>query len=173
MQVRRERTDDHPGTEEVHRQAFSRDAPADGGDPIEVGLLRALRVDAGFVPELSWVAEDDGLVVGHVICTEGAVGDTVALGLGPIGVLPRHQGRHVGHALMWSVIGAADALGYPVVALLGDPGFYSRFGFVLGSEVGIEAPDPAWGPHFQVRTLATFTPDLRGTLRYAAPFDEL
>lgn len=172
MRTRREQESDHPEVDEVHRQAFARDAP-DGADPIEVGLNRALRDDDGFVPELSWVADDDGLVVGHVICTKGRVDDTVVLGLGPIGVLPSHQGRHIGHALMWSVIGAADALGHPAIALLGDPRFYSRFGFVTSTEIGIDSPDPTWGVHFQVRLLTTHRPELRGTFHYAAPFDDL
>lgn len=161
----------------MQHDAFARLRPdtdeVDDTEPVEVGLLRALRLDAGWVPELSWVAEDEGTVVGHVVCTEGRVGDTPVVGLGPIGVLPGHQGRHVGHALMRSVIGAADALGYPAIALLGDPAFYSRFGFVQASTVGIDPPEPAWGIHFQARTLAMFTPDLRGTFRYAAPFDDL
>jgi putative acetyltransferase len=177
VQIRREGPVDHQDSESVQRAAFARRGDggeaADDSEPIEVGLLRALRLDAGWVPELSWVAEDDGRIVGHVVCTEGRVGDTAVVGLGPIGVLPEMQGRHLGHALMRSVIGAADALGYPAVVLLGDPAFYSRFGFVQGSEVGIDPPEPAWGTHFQARTLATFTPELRGGFRYAAPFDDL
>jgi putative acetyltransferase len=171
VMIRREQESDRLEADEVHRQAFASSA-APGDEPLEVGLNRALRDDDGFVPELSWVA-DDGRVVGHVICTKGTVGDAAALGLGPIGVLPSHQGRHIGHALMRSVIGAADALGYPVIALLGDPRFYSRFGFVTSTEIGIDPPDPSWGVHFQVRTLATHTAELQGTFRYAAPFDAL
>jgi putative acetyltransferase len=36
----------------------------------------------------------DGPVIGHVVASEGAVDDTLVIGLGPIGVLPEHQGRH-------------------------------------------------------------------------------
>ena len=54
---------------------------------------------------------------------------------------------------MHAVLGAAEALDAPLVALLGNPGFYRRFGFVPSTDVGIEAPDPAWGVHFQVRPL--------------------
>jgi putative acetyltransferase len=174
LRIRRERTpDDVEGVHEVHRQAFA-PAAAEGAEPIEVGLLRSLRRDAGWVPRLSWVAEDaDGTVVGHVVCTEGRIGDAAVLGLGPIGVIPSHQGRHIGHGLMRSVLAAADALDYPLVVLLGHLDYYPRFGFVPASTLGIVAPDPAWGTHFQARTLATYTPELTGEFTYAAPFSEL
>ena len=71
---------------------------------------------------------------------------------------------------MHAVIGAADAAGEPLIALLGDPRFYIRFGFVPASELGVEAPDPAWAEHFQVRTLTDCPPVVAGAFRYAAPF---
>lgn len=173
MQIRRERPTDAEASNEVHRQAFA--AMAGGsGEPIEVGLVRALRQDRGWVPELSWVAEDDdGTIVGHVVCTEGSIGEVAVVGLGPIGVLPSRQGRHLGHALMRSVIGAADALGYPLIGLVGHLDYYPRFGFVAASSIGVTGADPAWGDHFQVRTLATYTPALTGRFEYAAPFNDL
>jgi putative acetyltransferase len=171
--IRRELPDDHDIVDEVHRRAFAADAP-EGADPVEVGLVRALRTDRGWVPALSLVAVDPGNgVVGHVVATEGAVGEVAVPGLGPIGVLPAHQGRGVGLALMHAVLGAADALGYPAVVLLGHTGYYPRFGFVEATTLGITPPDPGWGAHFQARPLAAHTPDLRGPFRYAAPFDEL
>jgi putative acetyltransferase len=173
MQIRREQVGDHGAVDEVHRQAFASGA-TEGAEPVEVGLVQALRQDRGWVPALSWVAEDDDdLIVGHVVCTEGTVGDVAVVGLGPIGVLPSHQGRHIGHALMRSVIAAADALDYPLIALLGHVDYYPRFGFVPAASLGIDAPDPAWGEHFQVRVLATYAPELRGQFSYAAPFARL
>jgi putative acetyltransferase len=174
--IRRELPDDHDIVDEVHRQAFAADATdaAAGGEPVEVALVRALRADRGWVPALSLVAVDpDAGVVGHVVATEGAVGEVPVPGLGPIGVLPAHQGGGVGLALMHAVLGAADALGYPAVVLLGHTGYYPRFGFVTATDLGITPPDPGWGAHFQARPLAAHTPDLRGPFRYAAPFDEL
>jgi predicted N-acetyltransferase YhbS len=43
---------------------------------------------------------------------------------------------------MHAVIGAADAAGEPLIALLGDQRLYGRFGFVQASRMGILAPDP-------------------------------
>ena len=50
---------------------------------------------------------------------------------------------------MHAVIGAADAAGEPLIALLGDQRFYRRFGFVEASRMGILAPDPAWARTFR------------------------
>lgn len=157
----------------VHESAF-RDPDAPDDLPVEVTLVDRLRADEGWRPRLSLVAVVDADVVGHVVCTRGWVatpgGDGAALGLGPLGVVPDRQDEGVGSALMHAVLGAADALDEPLVALLGAPGYYRRFGFVPARTLGIEAPDPAWGDHFQVRPLAAYDPATVGPFRYAAPF---
>lgn len=178
MLIRRERPEDVAGIRAVTAAAFTEvehSAPsveADGA-PGEATLVGWLREDAGWVPELSMVAELDGELVGHVVCTRGELAGRPALGLGPLSVSPATQRSGVGSALMHAVLGAADALGEPVVVLLGSPAYYGRFGFVPASTLGIKAPDPAWGDYFQARPLATYDPGLRGTFRYAAPFDRL
>jgi putative acetyltransferase len=171
--VRRETPDDVDPIDEVHRHAFAF-AAADGAEPVEVALVHSLRADRGWVPALSLVAEDaQGAVVGHVVCSEGALGDTPAVGLGPIGVRPDVQRSGVGRALMHAVLAAADALDYPLVALLGHLDYYRQFGFVPATAMGVLAPDPAWGDHFQARPLAAWRPALKGAFRYAAPFEAL
>ena len=166
MLIRRETPADVGRIDEVHRQAFA--------GPVEADLVHALRADKGWVPALSLVAEDaGGAVVGHAVCTEGAVGSTPVVGLGPIGVVPGVQRRGIGSALMHAVIAAADALDYPLVALLGHLDYYPRFGFVPASSLGVMAPEPKWGDHFQVRTLATWPAGLQGSFRYATPFEAL
>jgi putative acetyltransferase len=119
------------------------------------------------------VATCDQRIAGHVVCTRGWVGELAALGLGPISVVPDHQRHGIGQALMHAVIGAADAVGEPLIALLGDQRFYGRFGFVEASRMGILAPDPAWGAHFQARMLTDCPSSIASTFRYAAPFDDL
>jgi putative acetyltransferase len=168
--IRRERVADPEAIDAVHAAAFARSGL--DGLPPEVALVRGLRADQGWVPALSLVAEDaGGAVVGHVVCTIGAVGAHPALGLGPLGVLPDHQRRGVGAALMHAVLAAADALDHPVVVLLGHVGYYPRFGFRPAESLGIRAPDPAWGEHFQARRLNAWTSTVTGEFRYAAPFD--
>ena len=165
MLLRRETAADVGAIDDVHRSAFGRE--------VEAALVHALRADAGWVPALSIVAEDAaGQVVGHVVATLGRVVDVPVAGIGPVGVRPQDQGRGVGSALVHAVVAAADALDLPLAVLLGDPGYYARFGFVPGADLGVQAPDPAWGEHFQVRPLGTYAGE-RGPFVYAAPFAAL
>ncbi|MFI5623271.1 GNAT family N-acetyltransferase [Nocardioides sp. NPDC051685] len=178
MLIRRERPEDVADIRAVTAAAFSsveHSAPPvePDGVPGEATLVGWLREDPGWVPELSLVAEADGEIVGHVVATRGELAGRPALGIGPVSVSPARQRDGIGSALMHAVLGAADALGEPVVVLLGSPAYYGRFGFVPASSLGIEAPDPAWGDYFQARPLAAYEPGLRGPFRYAAPFDRL
>lgn len=172
--IRRETPADVEAIRAVHAAAFA--APdAGGGVPVEATLVDALRADEGWLPAYSLVATDpDGQVVGHVVATRGLVaGQPVALGLGPLGVLPGWQQRGVGTALMHAVLGAADARDEPLVVLLGHPDYYPRFGFRPAVELGVTPPQP-WGPqYFQARPLGAWRESIRGEFRYAAPFDEL
>jgi putative acetyltransferase len=170
--VRRERAEDVELIHQVHVAAFSTMTPA-GVTAAEAGLVDALRVSDDWLPPLSLVATLDEIVVGDVVCSRAWIGEHPVVGLGPIGVLPALQGRAIGHALMHAVVAAADALEVPIVGLLGSPGFYARFGFRPSHELAIDAPDPAWGDHFQVRPLSADATDLAGSFRYAAAFDEL
>lgn len=177
MLVRRELPDDIDLIRAVTAAAFrtaAHSAPPvdDSGEPGEATLVTWLRADPGWIPELSLVAVDGEQVVGHVVATRAHVAARPAIGLGPVSVLPDHQGSGVGSALMHAVLGAADALGEGLVGLLGDPGYYARFGFVPASTVGVDAPDPAWGDYFQARPLTAYD-GATGTFRYAAPFDRL
>ncbi|MEU5695168.1 N-acetyltransferase [Actinosynnema sp. NPDC020468] len=163
MLIRRETTADVDVIRAVTEAAF---AARPGG---EAGLVDALRTDPGWIPALSLVAEVDGEVVGHVVCTRASIG----VGLGPLSVRPDHQRAGVGSALAHAVLGAADALDEPVVVLLGNPAYYSRFGFGPAADLGITPPVAEWAPHFQARALTAWRPGLAGPFRYARPFEEL
>ncbi len=174
MLIRRERPGDVGVVRAVVAAAF---ASPEGSDrlPVEVDLLERLRTDPGWLPALSLVAVDpgrEGTVIGHVVCTRGTVDGAAALGLGPLAVRPDRQRRGVGAALVHAVLGAAEATGEPLVALLGEPAYYGRFGFLPSSALGIASPDPRWGDYFQVRPLDP-RHALTGTFTYAAPFRRL
>lgn len=163
--LRRELPLDQSAVREVHRAAF--------GGGVEARLVDDLRADDDVFPALSLVAVLDDEVVGHVMCSRASIADRPSIGLGPLGVLPAYQRRGVGQALMHAVLAAADAMDEPMVALLGDPDYYRRFGFVAGATLGVLSPFPEWGRHFQVRPLHSWDGSLRGTFRYAPAFDRL
>ena len=144
----------------------------EGGPPGEVTLLEWLREDEGWLPRLSLVAESDGRIVGHVVCTRGSVDGVPALGLGPLSVHPDRQREGIGGLLVREVLARAEVDGEPLVALLGDPAYYARFGFVPSTRCGIEPPEAEYGDYFQVRALGA-GPHPRGRFAYAAPFSRL
>jgi putative acetyltransferase len=174
MSVRQETPEDHTAVRRVHTEAFARQGP-DGPVPPEVALADELRETTAFIPQLSLVACVGSQLVGHVISTRATVGPEAfpVLGLGPIGVLRAHQRQGIGSALVKATIEIADTMGEPLIVLLGDPGYYHRFGFELASSYGIDPPVPAWAPHFQVRPGRSYQPGVRGLFTYAEPFDRV
>ena len=65
-------------------------------------------------------------------------------GLAPLAVLPAAQRQGVGSALVREGLARCRAAGYAIVVVLGDPAYYSRFGFVdaAGHQVGCEYDAP-------------------------------
>ena len=174
--LRTERPEDRPEILELTARAFSV-SPVTGepveGTPSEVGLLRELFECDEYIPELSIVAEIGEDIVGHAISTRGWIGDLELVGLGPIGVLPQFQRRGVGSALMRETAARATAAGEPAIALLGSPLYYPRFGYVPATSLGVEPPEAGWGDHFQLLPLPAWPDGVRGTFRYAAPFEHV
>jgi putative acetyltransferase len=169
--IRREAPGDVAVIRAVTAAAFARP----GEDvPSEAPLVDWLRACPAWIAALSMVAADPGGdVAGHVLCTRGTIGSAPVLALGPLSVRPDRQRQGVGSALVHAVLGAADALGEPLVALLGSPRYYPRFGFRPASEYQITPAHPEWVPHFQVRTLTAYDPAVRGTFSYPEPFDRI
>lgn len=140
--IRHETPADIPAIRAVNEAAFETEA--------EAALVDTLRENGKFV--LSLVADLDGEVVGHMLFTEVTIEppgpDDRMLGLAPMAVLPEHQGRGTGSALVREGLEDCRRLGYRGVVVLGHPGFYSRLGFVPASRHGIscvyDAPDEAF-----------------------------
>jgi putative acetyltransferase len=169
MVIRRYEPRDHGEVVRIVAEAFGGRERRDRL-PAEVGLVDAL-IEAGDVlPRLSLVAVADAALVGAVVCSRAAVGSHEVAALGPLAVSARRRRAGVGSALVHAALGAADALDVPLVGLLGAIDYYARFGFVPARTLGIEAPDAAWGDHFQVRTLAAYEPGIAGPFRYAPAF---
>jgi len=169
--IRRETGRDADVIRAITTAAFAPGRPPSQVVP-EARLIDELRAGPAWLPALSLVAVTPaGDVIGHVLGTRGHVGQHPVVALGPLAVRPDHQRNGVGSALMHAVLGAADALNEPLVALLGDPAYYRRFGFELSTAYQITPPRPQWQPHFQVRPLTTYQPRLRGTFTYPEPFD--
>ncbi len=155
---------------EVHRAAFGAD--------LEAELARDLMLDDAFVGLLSFAAEEDGHMIGHVLLTrawlnrdDGMPGFPLLL-LAPLAVVPGSQHEGVGTALVEAAITLARESGEVGMLVFGDPAFYGRFGFVQAGPSGIRTPYPAepeWG--WQVLELAPGILGAPGVLQVAAPLD--
>ena len=84
---------------------------------------------------LSLVAEIDGRVVGHVAFSPVTISDGTMhwYGLGPVSVLPKHQGQGIGRALIQEGLSRLKNLGAKGCCLVGHPQYYRRFGFENGT----------------------------------------
>jgi putative acetyltransferase len=159
--IRPETTADHDAIRKINDEAF--------GDPIDAKLVDAIRESDRFVPELSLVAVSEGQTCGHVISSYVDVEPDArrVLQVGPLAVLPSHQGRGIGSALMEETIRIADARGERLLLIEGSPKYYERFGFTRADAVGIEPPPQALAPqYFMIRPLARYDPTFRGRAIY-------
>jgi len=126
MIIRSEKSTDIDAITEVTVAAFK-------NHPIskqtEQFIVKALR-DAGALA-VSLVAEVEGKVVGHIAFSPVTISDGSNnwYGLGPISVLPACQRRGIGKALIHEGVSLLKARGGKGCALVGDPGYYKRFGF--------------------------------------------
>lgn len=80
---------------------------------------------------ISLVAEQKGEVLGHVALSPVSVSDGSAgwYGLGPISVKPELQRQGIGTLLMQTALRLLQERGAAGCVLVGDPAYYSRFGF--------------------------------------------
>lgn len=162
---------DAQAVRDVYLEAFA-------GREDEARLVESLHA-AGAAP-VSLVAVDGlsgGVVVGHVLFSpveidNGGSGVRV-VGLAPVGVLPEYQGQGVGSRLIRSGVEACREAAYDAVVVLGEPGYYSRFGFErasvhgLGNEYGADH-------EFMVAELRSEALDeVEGTVKYRPEFGQL
>lgn len=106
-------------------------------------LVDALRRNGNLT--LSLVAELDGDVVAHVgfspVGFDPQPPRLRAVQLSPLAVLPPHQGRGIGGALVIEGIARCRDLGFDAMFLLGHPSYYPRFGFRPAREFGVHYQD--------------------------------
>lgn len=140
-------------------------AAAFGGGEVELDIIGQIRSLGVALPGLELVAADGASLIGHILLSAGDLDGRAIPAVAPLSVHPDRQRTGVGSALMAAALSSADEQGWPLVALLGHPGYYPRFGFEPGRAVGVVYP-PVDGPAFMVRRLGGYDPSCRGTFRF-------
>lgn len=168
ISIRPERLADYDEIDVVVESAF---AGAEHTDGDEHRLVRRLRESAEYIPELSLVAADgDGRVLGFLMMSEITVGAGKAVALAPLAVRPDCQRRGIGSRLIAAAHEAARELGYGVSVVLGEPAYYSRFGYVTARPAGIRAPFEVDDKYFMYCKLDAGADVPAGVVRYSEAF---
>jgi len=145
IDIRLEQPEDYRAVEELTREAFwgFMDHTTCDGEHLLVHKLRKL---PAYIPELDFVAEVRGKLVGHVIYSRAKVVtpegiEVEVINLGPISVLPEYKRMGVGSALIRHSVAVAANQGYRAIIFYGHPDYYPRFGFCRASRYGITSGD--------------------------------
>lgn len=169
MDIRPETPSDHAAVQALLLAAFE-----DQGELV-AAMTADLRAELAPDDGLALVAEEHGQVIGYALFTSNLLDAPRQLlrvpVLSPLAVLPDHQRQGVGGTLLRHSLELLRQRGVPVVLLEGSPGYYPRFGFRPGAELGfrkpsLRIPDAA----FQALLLPAHEPWMTGTLVYNEVF---
>ena len=137
--IRLEKLDEHREVENLVREAFwNIYRPG----CLEHFVLHQLRNDPDFVPELDFVMEMNGRLIGQNMFMKAAIkaddGRNIPImAMGPICITPEYQGKGYGKILLDFSLTKAAALGCGALCFEGNIGFYGKSGFSYASSFGI------------------------------------
>lgn len=131
LKIRNEKETDHKIVEEITRKAFY-NVYVPGC--FEHYLVHIMRGHEDFIPELDFVAELDGQVIGNIMYTKAKLTDENGtekeiLTFGPVSILPEYQRHGYGKKLIGYSLERAAELGYEAVVIFGSPANYVSCGF--------------------------------------------
>jgi len=132
LTIRLETEKDYRAVEELTREAFW-NVYKPGAD--EHYYVHQMRSHPDFIPELAFVLEEDGELVGNIMYTKAWLVDENGarkeiLSFGPLSIAPDRQRQKLGKRLIEHSFAAARELGYDVNIIFGNPGNYVSRGFV-------------------------------------------
>ena len=158
MNIRLERPEDYRVVEELTREAFWNVYKP---GCVEHYVLNQYRNNPDFIPELDFVMEEDGQIIGHVMFSKAELvlndgSRKPSWTFGPISIHPDYKRKGYGLKLLNYALDKARETGVGFLCMEGNIGFYSHSGFGLASKMGIryhsEAKD-AEVPYFLAQEL--------------------
>lgn len=131
--IRTETEKDYKTAENVTREAFWN---VYRPGCLEHYVLNQFRSNKDFIPQLSFVLEKDGEVIGHIMYAKAQIeledgAKLPIMTFGPFSILPQYRGKGYGAYLLTYSMEQAVKMGAKALAITGDINFYGRFGFVL------------------------------------------
>lgn len=137
--IRLERESDYRIVENLTREAFWNVYQP---GCVEHYVLHCYRNNPDFIPELDFVMELEGQIIGHVMFSKAEIisddGRRIPiLTFGPISISPEFKRQGYGITLLRHALGKAKAMGYGAVFMEGNIDFYRYAGFVMASSLKI------------------------------------
>ena len=171
--IRRETEADYRKTEELTREAFWN---VYRPGCMEHYVLHRYRSDPAFVPELDFVMESDGKLIGQGIyvrseidCDDGS--KVPIMTFGPIGIAPEFKRKGYGKRLIDYSMEKAAEMGAGALAITGNILFYGKSGFVPAKTKGVRYADDPEADYFLIRELAPgFLDGISGTYKDPAGY---
>ena len=131
MLIRNEKPEDYRTVEELIKKTFWNNS-VPGCD--EHYFAHQVRESEDYIPELDFVLEEDGKIIGHILYVKAKLVDKdgtekTILSFGPFTIHPDYQRQGYGRKLLMHSFEAARAMGYDTVAIFGNPENYACYGF--------------------------------------------
>lgn len=128
---------------------------------LEHYVLHCYRDREDFVPELDFVLEKDGEIIGHIMFVRAHINaddgrKIPVMTFGPISIAPEYKRMGYGKKLLDYALEKAAGMGAGAVCMEGDIGFYGKSGFVTASTCGIHyyaEPRENEVPYFLIKEL--------------------
>lgn len=143
IKIRHETPEDYYAVENVTREAFW-NLYKPGCE--EHALIPSIRKHKDYIPELSFVIEKDGEIVGSIFYTHAKIVDENGkehkiITFGPVSIHPKLHRQGLGRKLITHSIAQAKKLGFNAIVLGGFPYHYHCYGFQGAKKYGISMPD--------------------------------
>lgn len=136
-------------------------------------LVQKLRKSSSYIPRLTLTAKINDELVGFIMFTKAYVWDYEVLALAPLAVSPKHQNQKIGTFLVNYGHEVAAKYGYTHSIVLGNPKYYSRFGYKNAATLGIKDPFDVPNDYFMVKILNNSNKLFNDTVTYDNSFYEL
>ena len=141
---------------------------------VEHYLVHTMRGHADFIPELDFVMESGGRIIGNIMYTKARLADEAGvekeiLTFGPLSILPGYQRRGYGKKLMEHSFRKALELGFDVVVIFGSPSNYVSAGFKSCKKYNICLENGSFPAAMMVRELRAGALDGRKRIYYDSP----
>lgn len=139
LNIRNEKKEDYRAVENLIRESFWN---VYRPGCLEHYVIHKLRDDVDFIPELSFVMELDGRLIGQNMFMKANIKaddgrDVPIMTMGPICIAPEFKGKGYGKILLDYSLERAKEYGCQALCFEGNINFYGKSGFTFASNFGI------------------------------------